>query len=66
MSKEITAKGVIYEVIKAKCPYCGSDYEDIEPGWRDKPQPDGISYSETRCQKVECGKTFRIDFNQIK
>lgn len=61
--KEKEAKATIVEVIGSECPYCGKEYLDTEPGWRDKPQEDGKSFSLVRCQFNECNKGFRLDFN---
>jgi len=62
MSRPKETKAYLYETIEAECPHCGGEYRDTEPGWRDKPQENGKSFTLVRCQKGNCRKSFRLNF----
>ena len=63
MPRPKESKAYLYETIDAECPYCGGEYKDREPGWRDKAQENGKSFWLVSCQKVNCRKRFRLNYN---
>ena len=54
-------KAQLCETVTAECPKCGQVYIDTDPGWREKPQDDGISFSSILCSK--CKTYYFLDFN---
>ena len=54
------AKATLEEIIIARCPDCNTQYYDRNPGWRDKPQDNGISFHEVECGN--CHLRFYLEF----